>query len=317
MEILDFKHKFMRSCDGYATDRILDYVGLRKTNNISDKDITEYTVCYSSKEADQEQYSSQIAAGQLQGHVTSASERPVEFYDETKYTQNNPCIIGKNFFSRDYYSCAGWYLSRYKKAIKYWYCWDGIWRKDSELVNGRFGKRLYQEGDVLDNICKLENNDLLILEAQWLAEKSPEYKVYYFGSGANAEAYSAQIQSNELQGQLATTPSGNFEFRDSNQYSYHNPCTIGKNYYSKDNFVFTGWTLRKTVNDKQYWYCVDKEWHPGQELPAQKQVFKEGDTFDNISSLEGDSILVFEAKWISEEQSKNSLLKKVLKAHKK
>jgi hypothetical protein len=163
--------------------------------------------------------------------------------------------------------------------------------------------------------CDGHSTERILDYLQVSKKKSPSklYKVYYFGKGAKKENYSTKLKNGKIHGEVQTTPSGNFEFRDSTVYSFQKPCTILKNDFVKKNHTLIGWHMRRTVNGTQYWYCKDKTWKKGNHLTSKKYLFKEGDVLDNISGLNDKSILVLEAQW-----AEKKFLKKILNLfHKK
>jgi CDP-ribitol ribitolphosphotransferase len=288
-EILDFKQKFMCSCDGHATERILDYVGVKK------KPI-QCKVYYFGKNAEKETYSSFIESKQLNGQMTTTPSGQLEFRDSNCYYSNVPYQLVDNHFKRTNYAFSGWYLRKTVNSQQYWYCTDNIWRTSADLKNSSAKRWLFKNNDSLEKICDLKSKNVLVLEAQW---SSVKYKIYYLGKEATKELYSASIRSKQLSGKLATTPSGNFEFRDSTVYSGKKFCRLQKNLFKKKNHTFIGWHLRRTIHKKQYWYCKDGTWKTGTNLASEKYLFKEYDSLKNLPDLEKDNVLVLETQWVA------------------
>ena len=152
-EIIDFKNKFMCSCDGHATERIIEYVGVGKQN--SPQRVERYKVYYSKNKA-----------------------KSLEYCDEIKYSTESPCIVKANRFTLRNYSFAGWYMRKMKDDMQYWYCEDGSWRRINEFNNIPYTNRhLFKEGDSLQNVITQEAQTNLVMEAQWNPNKIASFEI--------------------------------------------------------------------------------------------------------------------------------------------
>lgn len=53
--------------------------------------------------------------------------------------------------------------------LQYWYCEDGTWRMNSELSNlPATKKKLFKEGDSLEDVITQEKECILVVETQWV-----------------------------------------------------------------------------------------------------------------------------------------------------
>lgn len=173
-EIIDFKNKFMSSCDGHATERILDYVGIDKDESARLQRSETYQVYYFGKDAGKQKYVSALESGEADGMITITKSGGFEFRDQKKYSTKNPCrSLSANYFERMGYDFAGWYMRKTKRGSQYWYCEDGTWRMNSEMdYIPHTKRRLFCEGDSLEQIIIQEAEAILVMETQWTPRRS-------------------------------------------------------------------------------------------------------------------------------------------------
>lgn len=179
-EIIDFKNKFMCSCDGHATERILDYVGIGKDKTavkpVPPRRTEQYQVYYFGKDALDEKYASALRSGEIQGILMTTKSGNYEFRDNEKYSNLTPCRLLKNRFVRKNHNFAGWYMRKTKQGKEYyWYCEDGTWRKNSELNKiPCTQKQLIEDESSLEDVITQEKECILVMEAQWVPNKKGE-----------------------------------------------------------------------------------------------------------------------------------------------
>ena len=170
-EIVDFKNKFMCSCDGHATERILEYLGVGKEN--PPKKIENYQVYYFGNGAKKQTYSTEE-----KGEVLLTKTKNLEYCDTLEYSVDSPCILKQNRFERRNYTFGGWYLRKTKNNMQYWYCEDKTWRRVEEFENIPYTSRhLFKEGDSLENIITQEAQANLVMEAQWIPNKIASFEI--------------------------------------------------------------------------------------------------------------------------------------------
>ncbi|MDD7388160.1 MAG: CDP-glycerol glycerophosphotransferase family protein [Lachnospiraceae bacterium] len=172
-EIIDFKNKFMSSCDGHATERILDYVGIGKDEEARLQRNEKYQVYYFGKNAGKQEYHSAVSQGEVNGIVSVTKSGGFEFRDQNEYSTEQPCrALLANRFKRTGYEFAGWYMRKTKRSSQYWYCEDGTWRMNSEMdCIPHTSRHLFHEGDSLEQIRIQEAESILVMETQWTPKK--------------------------------------------------------------------------------------------------------------------------------------------------
>ncbi|MDY2627656.1 MAG: CDP-glycerol glycerophosphotransferase family protein [Lachnospiraceae bacterium] len=175
-EIIDFKNKFMCSCDGHATERILDYVGINKEESARLQRKETYQVYYFGKDAEKQTYSSALKSGEIDGVMAITKSGGFEFRNQENYSTKNPCrALLANGFERTGYNFAGWYMRKTKRGSYYWYCEDGTWRMNSEMdCIPCTKKHLFLEGDSLEQVIIQEAEAILVMETQWTPQKLTE-----------------------------------------------------------------------------------------------------------------------------------------------
>ena len=167
-EIIDFKNKFMCSCDGHATERILDYVGIDKEEALRNKRSEKYQVYYFGKDVQREMYSLAVKAKDMSGALIKTKSGNFEFQDSKWYSSSSPCVLKENFYGRRGHRFAGWYMRKTLHNLQYWYCEDGTWRRNPEFSNlPAADRKLFEAGDSLKDVITQEKECTLVLEAQW------------------------------------------------------------------------------------------------------------------------------------------------------
>ena len=165
-EIIDFKNKFMCSCDGHATERIIDYLGLNEYKKF------EYKVYYFGNGATEQKYSVSLGTENIKGLVVVTKSNNFEFRDSDVYTRTKPCVLKENLFSFKHHQFMGWYLRKTINKKSYWYCKDKKWYSNAEVEKNPSLKRyLFKEGNIINSSLIDESKTTLTLEAQWIPNR--------------------------------------------------------------------------------------------------------------------------------------------------